>query len=222
MRLFIERAEVAGVLVMISGVVKNITKRPLDPDEFRGFALSDRLAPLIFINGADSKAAQIFTLAHELSHLWLGKSALSNANISGLANSNIEKWCNKVAAEFLVPLAEIKQMGTHNALTQLDTYADTFKVSKLVILRRLLDAELVSRKQFDDTYGALIRVIKPPAPTTGGDFYNTLPARASKRFVKALVASTLEGQTLYSDAFQMLGIRSTKAFLGIGQKVGAL
>ncbi len=212
MRLFISRSEDAGVLVMISGVVKNITKRRLDPDEFRGFALADRLAPLIFINGADSKAAQIFTLAHELAHLWLGESALSNAKLDGVANSEIEKWCNRVAAEFLVPLAEIARQRATDHLALLDSYAKTFKVSKLVIVRRLLDANLITRTQFNETYGSLIRLMKPAAPSTGGDFYNTLPLRASTRFVKALVASTLEGNTLYADAFQMLGIRSTKTF----------
>lgn len=222
MRLFIDRTEDAGILVMISGVVKNITRRPLDPNEFRGFALADRLAPLVFINGADSKAAQIFTLAHELAHLWLGESALSNASLDSRANSDIEKWCNSVAAEFLVPLAEITRMGTSNVLNRLDGYAKIFKVSKLVILRRLLDASLITPRQFSELYGKLIKLIKTPTPSTGGDFYNTLPLRASKRFVKALVTSTVEGHTLYADAFQMLGIRSTKAFRGIGQKVGAL
>ena len=116
LRMFIWGADLAGVLVMVSSVVMNNNHRHLDPSEFRGFTLSDPIAPLVFVNGADSKAAQMFTLAHELAHLWLGASGLSDAGVKPELSSRREEeaWCNAVAAEFLVPLDDLQSELHHD------------------------------------------------------------------------------------------------------------
>ena len=139
LRQLIGKAEEAGVLVMASSIVGSNSHRKLSVEEFRGFALADELAPLVFINAADSKAAQMFTLAHELAHLWLGESGISDAEAGQLPEQAIERWCNAVAAELLMPMAatrEAYQPGLPLA-EEIQRLARVFKVSTLVALRRL-------------------------------------------------------------------------------------
>lgn len=213
LRQFLGQAEDLGVLVMVSGVVGSNSHRKLDPEEFRGFALADRLAPLVFINGADTKAAQMFTVAHELAHLWLGESALTNVTAASAPTQRIESWCNRVAAELLVPLAVLNAEASRaNPLADVQRLARRFKVSTLVILRRLHDARRISRDTFDEAYDAEVARLQARPKTSGGDFYLTQAARLSRRFARALVASTLEGHTLYRDAFRMLGIARETTF----------
>lgn len=224
LRLFIAQAEQAGVMVMVSGVVMNNNTRHLDPREFRGFALADALAPLVFINGADSKAAQMFTLAHELAHLWLGQSALSDAQMTKASAHATETWCNQVAAELLVPQADFRvALQRDEPLDQaLQRLARHFKVSTLVLLRRMLDVGWLNQDAFWRAYRDEEARLKAllARNTGGGDFYRTTVARVSRRFAQSLVASTLEGRTLYRDAFRMLGITKPGTFNELGRTLG--
>jgi Zn-dependent peptidase ImmA (M78 family)/DNA-binding XRE family transcriptional regulator len=214
LRMMFRHAEEAGILVMRSSVVGNNNHRKLTVDEFRGFTLCDDLAPLIFINSADSKSAQMFTLAHELAHVWLGQSGVSNQTVITTGEQSVERFCNAVAAEVLIPLPDVKVAWQTNeepdvAIIRL---ANRYKVSRLVAIRRAHDAGFISRDEMQDIYDAEIRRLNAIAGSTGGDFYRTQGSRLGHRFSTALVLSALEGKTLYGDAFHLLGVTKYETF----------
>lgn len=224
LRQLIAKAEDAGVMVMVSSVVGSNSHRKLDVGEFRGFALADKLAPLIFMNGADSKAAQMFTLAHELAHVWLGATGVSDAQAGQVPEQQTERWCNQVAAELLMPLEELRAAHQRNApiADEIQRLAREFKVSTLVALRRVYDAGYLNREALWQQYREeqeRLRTLKERS-SGGGDFYRSLSARTSKRFARALVSSTLEGLTSFPDAFRMLGVRKTATFYEAARELG--
>lgn len=222
LRQFIAQSDDAGIMVMISGIVGSNSHRKLNSDEFRGFALSDDRAPLIFLNGKDTKSAQMFTLAHELAHIWLGKTGISDVGPRTKPSSQIEEWCNSVAAEILVPIDSIKLQYevTEEPTNEIGRLARFYKVSTLVIIRRIFDAEFIGYEEFNTMYNNELARLLRMKKTSGGNYYLTQPARVSKRFAKALIISTQEGQTLHRDAFQLLGIKRMSTFRELGERLG--
>ena len=223
LRRFIGRADELGVLVMVSDVVGSNSRRSLDPQEFRGFALADSIAPLVFINGADTKSAQMFTLAHELAHVWLGSSGVSDTEALDVSGEDTARWCNRAAAELLVPMsllhAEYSE-GTRLS-DEVNRLARRFKVSTLVILRRIHDAGLLTRQAFRSAYAEELDRLKALSTGDGGNFYLTLGARVSQSFARAIVTSTLEGQTSFSESFRLLGVKKMETFRTLAHNLGA-
>jgi Zn-dependent peptidase ImmA (M78 family) len=229
LRMMIDAADHAGILVMISGIVGHNTHRPLDTAEFRGFALSDTLAPLLFINGTDTKSGQMFTLAHELAHLWLNQSGVSDATpASSLsARAGVERWCNAVAAEMLVPMTSFRAAyrRTGDPLHEMRRLNRHFKVSTLVILRRMLDAGGLTREHFRAIFDAELARLKTEVARrkkagSGGDYYATTRARVSPRFARAVLSSTWEGRSTFTEAFRLLGCRNVKTLESFGERLG--
>ncbi len=206
------RAEDAGVLVVFNGVVGNNTSRKLDPDEFQGFALVDEYAPLVFVNNADFKAAQMFTLAHELAHLFVGKTGVSSFEHLQFASNTIERFCDQVAAEFLVPAAELRDFWT-TATRASDPYqsvARQFKVSSLVAARRACDLGLIDSIaffKFYEEYTDREWHSSQQTQASGGNFWNTQKWRIGTRFGTAIFRAVKEGRLLYREAYNLTGLK---------------
>jgi Zn-dependent peptidase ImmA (M78 family) len=226
LRQFIAKAEEVGVLVMASSIVGSNTHRKLDVEEFRGFVLADDLAPLVFINAGDSKAAQMFTLAHELVHLWLGESGVSDVEAGRVPQHHVERWCSAVAAELLAPIEAVRREVCDDMplVEEIQRLARIFKVSTLVVLRRIFDAGHIDQATLWTAYREELSRLRTldRGVTGGGDFYRTLGARTGKRFARAVLVSTLEGQTLFQDAFRMLGMRKTATFYEAAREMGVI
>lgn len=204
-----KRTEEVGILVVVNGVVGNNTHRKLDPEEFRGFILVDQYAPLAFVNGADGKAAQMFTLAHELAHVWFDSSAAFDLRALQPANNQTERICNQVAAEFLVPAILLHDLwpAVRNESNPFQFIARRFKVSTLVVARRLLDLEYITRDAFFDFYHAWQGREDPQSPSrSGGDFYANQNLRIGRRFGETVIRAAKEGRLLYSEAYHLTGL----------------
>ncbi len=226
LRRLVDKIEQLGVLVMISGIVGSNTHRVLHPEEFRGFALSDPIAPLVFVNGADTKAAQIFTMVHELAHLFLGESALSDAAMKARDGHEAEVWCNRVAAEVLVPQASLRgEYRGEPGTEELARLAARYRVSSLVVLKQLFAAALIDWELFQQRYDQeLVRIMakmeERKAQSQGGNYYFTQPLRLSRQFARAVIASTFEGSTGYRDAYRLLGTKKYETFRNLAAELG--
>jgi Zn-dependent peptidase ImmA (M78 family) len=203
------------VLVFVNGIVGNNTSRALDSEEFRGFVLTDSVAPLIFVNGNDAKGAQMFTFAHELVHLWLGETGVFALPNLQPGENRVEEYCNQVAAEFLIPAVALHEAWNRRANLDhgFQPLARQFKVSALVAARRALDERLINWNEFMAFYRSQGQRAKKKL---GGDFFKTQNNRVGVRFAMAVDRATREGSLLYRDAYSLTGLTSDtfKKYLG--------
>ena len=224
LRLLQNRLDAAGVLVCFNGVVGNNTQRALDPDEFQGFALADDYAPLIFVNGADFKAAQMFTLAHELAHLFIAKSGVSTFQELQPDSDETEQFCDKAAAEFLVPEEGLRAYWSHAGTDNPhQATARRFKVSSVVAARRALDLDLIGTEAFRSFYRQSADEWRSSrkSETEGGNFWNTQKWRIGPRFATAIARAVKEGRLLYREAYNLTGLKG-ETFENMPKKLGVL
>lgn len=205
--LLAQKAEDIGILVFKNGIVGNNTRRPLSVKEFRGFTICDPIAPVIFINGRDAPAAWVFTLMHELAHLLRGDSALSDA--SGESSVEEEVFCNRVAAEALVPESLLTSFWENspksNPKDRLTDAQKIFKVSLAVLARRAYDLRFISKNLYLEM--SKYQPQKSPSKPSGGDFYATVPIRNSKTLTKTVSSLAAVGNLSFGEAGRLLQIQ---------------
>jgi len=200
-----------GIIVIKNSILINNSHIKLDPNEFRGFVIVDKLAPVIFINGADSIKAQIFTLFHELAHIWLGQSGISDVN---LENTNyIERLCNQVAVEILMPEEKIRKLWNSSLepYENIKILSKTLPVSKLALSYRGVNLGLITF----NTQKEIEKILKEEwlaekgeeKRGTGGDYYRTIPIRNSKTLTREVLSSLQAGELLYKEAAQLLNVK---------------
>jgi len=206
LKTLVERAEDAGIFVVINGVVNNNTHRSLDVQEFRGFVLYDSIAPFVFVNGKDSISGKIFTLVHEIVHVLVGSSASFDLKQLMAADNEIEQFCDKVNAEFLVPREHILNLVKDQNILNYNELAKVFKVSQIVIARRLLDLDILNLKEYFKFYNTYVKSELKVTKSKGGSFYNNAPYKISRRFFNLVNTSVKQNKLFYRDAFRLTGL----------------
>lgn len=220
--------EYSGVLVMLNGIVGKNTHRALNIDEFRAFAMVDEWAPLIFINSADSEGAKLFSLFHEIAHIWIGENDLYNDRRNSKNVKDIEVLCNAVASELMVPkeafLANWKENTTEDYSQKISEIAKVFRCSVTVIARKALDNKKIKQTEYEKIVEAAIKayqIMKQNKGAGGGNYYHTMSTRLDSCFVKALCYSVQSGRTSYTEAYRLTNT-SRKTFSEIASRLGGI
>lgn len=217
----IEKIEKLGILVMRNSILRGNTKKKLNLDTFRGFAIFDEFAPLIFINTNDSKAGQIFTLMHEVAHLWIGQSGISDSDIR--ENNKIELACNEIAAKILIPKTKIqKAFREFDDDRWLECIADRFSVSTLAVLNRLRSLSLLALRRYQELYNAeLERLSRIPKTRPSGAPPPEVMVRVRNGYLFTFVvtSSVLSGDETYTNGASLLGFKNTDLINKVAKEI---
>jgi len=181
-------------------------------DEFRGFAIPDERAPLVFVNTADAKAAQVFTLVHELAHIWHAETGVSQPALRAprTARRDAEPVCDQIAAELLVPEQALRAGWNRRATLREngEELRRRFKVSGMVIARRALDAGLITRRAYGPYMTEQMNLARARPKGTGAPPFLVMVASRNGMTVTDMVARAVRGgELLWRDAGALLGVK---------------
>ncbi|MEA3117229.1 MAG: hypothetical protein QOI13_499 [Paraburkholderia sp.] len=217
--------EKLGVFVLLIGNL-GTHHTALSTDIFRGFALAEKVAPFIVVNDQDAKVAWSFTLLHELAHIWLGRTGLSGADFE----QKIEQFCNDIASEILLPDAEMDELrklggDRHEVISAISDFASRRKVSRPLVVYRLLKRRQIDRKQWSELTEEFRRSWEAErakrkeqaADAAGGpNYYVVKRHRVGNALVEVTRRAIAEGFVTPTKAGRILGVRPTNVQALVG------
>lgn len=210
LKFFREKINQIGVFVFFNGKYKDNTHRALNLNEFRGFVLIDKKAPIIFLNQKDTKNGQLFTLIHELVHLFIGDEEIYGVQSESTDFDHTEAFVNRVTAEILVP--NDKFLEKYSTTKNTVDIANTFKVSEFVIVRKMLDNKKISHKQYMSLIDKLSEQYREheklfnEKKSSGGDYKNNVRFRIDQQFFNYVQNAVNNQKISYTDAFNLVGV----------------
>lgn len=230
----IRACEYNGIVILRRKYVKDDIQRSLEIEEFRGFVISDEYAPFIFINANDIKAAQLFTLFHELAHIWINEDGVSELSVKGDSKfpSKIEQLCNAVAARVLVPDQILIELWDDKFDLEKNIKKIRLKcrVSNLVALRRLFDLGKVDKDTYEKEFKIRFfkykskedenRKKRKERKKPGGPGLNWFYCQNSALFTNHVVSATLEGKLLYRDAARLFDKKNSNIINSLAKNLG--
>ncbi|MBM9401030.1 ImmA/IrrE family metallo-endopeptidase [Gluconacetobacter azotocaptans] len=216
-------AEKIGIYILLLGDLGS-HHSDIGEDVFRGFALADDVAPFVVINDNDAAPARAFTLMHELAHIWIGASGISGP-LGWTSENAIERFCNKVAGEFLLPneadaqLPDLDEADAETVIAATARIAETWNVSQAVVTYRL-----VSMRKISSEVAAAVFLIfaarwrdqkkRPSKPDGGGPSYYMIRRHRLGNSLLNVVRRALQGEILtHTRAAKILGVRPTSVDL---------
>jgi len=225
---WIDAAETNGIFVSRTSFIHSRLK--LDSEELQGFAIADPYAPFVFVNSDDWNAPQLFTLVHELAHIWIAETGISNEVEPEIRHKGkfhpVELFCNEVAANALMPIEIVSSFDTVSFQNLKDVYkvARQLGVSSFAILVRALKLNIISaphyqklKKHADIDYAEFLKreaekkAIQKEKDQPGGPNYFLLQLNRNSRLFTQTVLDAFRGGIIEPTlASNLLNVQTNK------------
>ena len=227
-REWIDAAETNRIFISRTSFIHSRLK--IDSEELQGFAIADQYAPFVFVNSEDWNAPQLFTLVHELAHIWIAESGISNDVELDIKNENrfhpVELFCNEVAAHALIPKEFIISLDSKIFENSKEVFkaSKSLGISSFVLLVRALKLNLISvsvynklKKQADFDYAEYIkreaerkRILKEKEKKGGPNYFLLQLNRNSRLFTQTVLDAFRGGFIEPTLASNLLNVQINK------------